>query len=136
MECSFPKEIKVFSLPSLSICDLVALKYKKKVLITGVGPKKETNCQPKMRCKCSLGTSLSQGFTSYKGSKKSFLSLLVCITGIPMDPAEIQFLILKTDLLYLKLLDSLIRFAEIPLSHLAKHCYQDFCDYRKLSKAH
>lgn len=40
------------------------LKIQKKLLITGVCPKKETDYQPKMRCKCSLGNSLSQGFVT------------------------------------------------------------------------
>lgn len=135
MTCSYPKEIIVLSPPSLSICDLVALKYKKKLLITDVGPKKETDYQPKMRCKYSLGNSISQGFVT-RDLKKPFHCLLLCITVILMDPAEIQVLILQTDLLYQKLLNSPIRFAEIPLSREVKHCYQDFYDYRKVSKPH
>lgn len=40
--------------PSLSACDLVTLKYKKKRLITSVGPKKETDYQTKNEMQMSF----------------------------------------------------------------------------------
>lgn len=135
MACGYPKEITFLSLPSLSICDLMALKYKKKKkpttkLITGIGLKKETDYQPKMRCKCSLGNSLSQGFVTR--DLKNHFTVFSC--ALQWSPWVLQkFRFSQTDLLYLKLLNSPIRFAEIPLSHEAKHYYQDFCYYRKVS---
>jgi len=52
-----------------------------------------------------------------------------------MYPAEIQALILQTDILHLKLLSSPVSFAGVMHLHEVKHCYQHFCEYRKTSKA-
>lgn len=48
-----------------------------------------------------------------------------------MNPAEIQALILQTDIFHFKLLSSPVSFAGITLSHEVKHCYQHFYDWIK-----